>query len=105
MDDIIKIDDAEYRTSYTKKYSQNKFSPPKIKKTEIRAFIPGQIIDIFVDKAKKVKAGSVILTFEAMKMINEITLEYDVEIKEVMVSPGDSVEKNQVLVKYKQIKK
>lgn len=101
MDDILKIDDAEYHTTYTKKYTLNKYSPPDLKKKEIKAFIPGQIVKIFADKGKKIRSGSVILTFEAMKMINEITLDYDIAVTEVMVKEGDNVEKNQVLVKFK----
>ena len=101
MDDILKIDDAEYHTTYTKKYSLNKYSPPDIKKKEIKAFIPGQIVKVYAEKSKKMKAGSVILTFEAMKMINEITLDFDITVSDVMVKQGDTVEKNQVLVKFK----
>jgi biotin carboxyl carrier protein len=101
MDDILKIDDAEYHTTYTKKYKLNKYSPPELKKKEIKAFIPGQIVKIFAEKGKKIKAGSVILTFEAMKMINEIILDYDITVGEVMVKEGDNVEKNQILVKFK----
>ncbi|MFO7810001.1 MAG: acetyl-CoA carboxylase biotin carboxyl carrier protein subunit [Candidatus Delongbacteria bacterium] len=103
MDDIIKIDDAEYLTNYTKKYSLNRFSPPELEKTEVKAFIPGMVVDIFAEKGKKVKAGTVIMTFEAMKMINEVTLEHDITVKDVLVKKGDTFEKNQVLVKFKAI--
>lgn len=101
MDDILNIDGVEYHTTYTKKYTLNKYSPPDLKKKEVKAFLPGQIVKIFAEKGKKIKAGSAILTFEAMKMINEIILDFDITVSEVMVREGDNVEKNQILVKFK----
>ncbi len=101
MDDIINVDGAEYQTNLTKKYELSKNrKPPQLNKSEIRAFIPGQIVEIPAKKGKTIKAGSNIISLEAMKMINEITLDSDVVIKDIYVNRGDIVEKNQLLVKY-----
>ncbi len=101
MDEIIIIDGAKYQTDTTRKYELSKAKkPPRINKSEIKAFIPGQITDITAKKGKTVKANSSIISLEAMKMINEIVLDFDIFIEEILVKPGDTVEKNQVLVKY-----
>jgi pyruvate carboxylase subunit B len=106
MDEIIIIDSAKYQTNTTKKYEIAKSKkPPKLNKSEIKAFIPGQITTIPARKGKTVKANSNIISLEAMKMIIEITLDYDITVNEILVKPGDIVEKNQVLVKYSIVKK
>ncbi|MBU4486189.1 MAG: hypothetical protein KKD38_04605 [Candidatus Delongbacteria bacterium] len=101
MEDYIIIDGVKYFTSPTKKSLLSMSSVSKLKKNEIRAFIPGQILKVFVKKGKKVKANKNLLTFEAMKMINEVSVESDIIIEEVFVKAGDAVEKNQLLIKYK----
>ncbi len=99
--DIVTVDNALYHTNFTPKFLATRGYKPKPKDVEIRAFIPGQIIKVFTKKGKKVKAGRKLITFEAMKMINEITLVDDIVVENVFVKAGDSVEKNQLLIKYK----
>ncbi|MDD3045135.1 MAG: acetyl-CoA carboxylase biotin carboxyl carrier protein subunit [Candidatus Delongbacteria bacterium] len=100
MDELI-IDGAKYETNFTRKYELLKsLKPPKLNKSEIRAFIPGQITDIPAVKGKVINAGKNIISLEAMKMINEIVLDYDIQISEIYVKAGDIVEKNQILIKY-----
>jgi len=99
--DIVTVDSAEYHTNFTNKFLASRGYRPKPKNVEIRAFIPGQIIKVYTKKGKKVKAGKLLITFEAMKMINEIVLNDDILIEDVFVKAGESVEKNQLLIKYK----
>lgn len=99
--DIVSIDNAEYHTNFTNKYLATRGYKPKPKNVEVRAFIPGQIIKVYTKKGKKVKAGKKLITFEAMKMINEIILNDDILIEDVFVKAGDTVEKNQLMIKYK----
>jgi biotin carboxyl carrier protein len=66
---------------------------------EIRAFIPGTIIAVKVRKGQQVTAGQGILILEAMKMHNDVITEVTGKVAEVNVSPGDNVEKNQVMVR------
>jgi biotin carboxyl carrier protein len=99
--DIIKVDSADYRTNFTPKFIAKKNYKFGDKKTEIKSFLPGQIIKVFVKKKKKVKAGKTLVTFEAMKMINEIIAQEDIDIIDVLVKAGDTVEKGQTLIKYK----
>ncbi len=99
--DIINVDNGQYHTNFTNKFLASRGYKPKPKNVEIRAFIPGQIIKVYTKKGKKVKAGKLLITFEAMKMINEIVLNDDILIEDVFVKAGESVEKNQLLIKYK----
>lgn len=65
---------------------------------DLKAGMPGKIIEIFVKPGDKVKQGSPILIMEAMKMENEMRASRDLTIKEVLVKQGDSIESGAVLV-------
>ena len=51
----------------------------------------------YVKVGDKVKAGDVLCIIEAMKVMNEITSQYDGEIAEIMIENEDMVEYNQPL--------
>ena len=65
---------------------------------EIKAPMPGLVIDISVKEGQDVKEGERILILEAMKMENSIMIHADATIKKISVSPGQAVDKGQVLV-------
>ena len=94
----ICIDYTCYETSvpenYRKRSGKNIPDP-----CEIRAFIPGTIIDVKVKKGQMVSADQELLVLEAMKMYNDVATEVAGKVAEVHVSPGDSVEKNQLMVR------
>lgn len=48
--------------------------------------------DAFVKLGDKVKKGQVLCVVEAMKLMNEITAEYDCQIEKIMVNNEDTVE-------------
>jgi biotin carboxyl carrier protein len=66
--------------------------------TDIKAPMPGKVIDIIVAEGDTVLKGDGILILEAMKMENVLKAEHDCTIKKVLVSTGISVEKAQVLI-------
>lgn len=66
--------------------------------TDIKAPMPGKVIDVLVKEGDQVSKGDGILILEAMKMENVLKAEHDCSIKAVTVEKGVSVEKNQVLV-------
>lgn len=68
--------------------------------TDITAPMPGLILDVSVMEGQKVEKGDVLLVLEAMKMENALKSPQNGEIKKVLVSPGQGVEKNQLLVQF-----
>lgn len=70
------------------------------KVNNIKAPMPGLIIDLRVKEGDHVKAGDPLLILEAMKMENIIKASGDSVVKTVKVKKGDSVEKNQVLIEF-----
>ncbi|MBM3434917.1 MAG: acetyl-CoA carboxylase biotin carboxyl carrier protein subunit [Bacteroidetes bacterium] len=91
------VENIKYRTILTKKYQDKKPYAPK-DNNKITAFIPGKIIKIFVEPKKKVKAGDILLSFEAMKMINQIVAPVDGTIKMISVKEGEKVTKDKLLI-------
>jgi len=65
---------------------------------EIKAPMPGLVLEIAVADGQEVKQGDKILILEAMKMENSIMIHTDARIKKIGVSAGQAVEKGQVLV-------
>ena len=53
----------------------------------------------FVNVGSKVKKGDIVCIVEAMKLMNEITAEFDGEVVDVCVHNGDVVEYGQTLFK------
>ena len=66
--------------------------------TDIKAPMPGKVLDVVVNEGDEVKKGDAILILEAMKMENVLKAEGDCIIKKVLVGTQESVEKNQILV-------
>ena len=65
---------------------------------EIKAPMPGLVVEIEVKKGNAVTKGSGLVIVEAMKMENELKSPLDGIVKEVRVKKGDTVEKEQVLI-------
>lgn len=53
----------------------------------------------FVEVGSKVKKGDIVCIVEAMKLMNEITAEFDGEVVDICVHNGDVVEYGQTLFK------
>lgn len=65
---------------------------------EIKAPMPGMVIDVSVKEGQEVKEGDRILILEAMKMENSIIIHNNAVIKRIAVNAGQAVDKGQVLV-------
>jgi acetyl/propionyl-CoA carboxylase alpha subunit len=70
------------------------------KVNNIKAPMPGLIIDLKVKAGDVVKTGDPLLILEAMKMENIIKCPGEAVVKSVKIKKGDSVEKNQVLIEF-----
>ena len=60
--------------------------------------MPGKVIDIKVDKGKKVKAGDTLVILEAMKMEHSIKASEDGTVSELLISVNDQVENGALLM-------
>ena len=58
----------------------------------VKAPMPGNILQIKVQKGQKVQAGQVLLTLEAMKMENEIVAPHDVTVAQIVAVQGKTVD-------------
>ena len=77
------------------------FDDLNVKKVnEIKAPMPGLVLDIRVSEGDSVKKGDAILVLEAMKMENIIKSPTDGIIKKINIKKGIAVEKNQVLINF-----
>lgn len=66
--------------------------------TDVKAPMPGKVIQILVKEGDSIEKGNGILILEAMKMENVLKAESDCVIKKILVKTGESVEKNQILI-------
>ena len=65
---------------------------------EIKAPMPGLVVEVEVEEGEVVAQGSGLVIIEAMKMENELKSPLDGIVKEVRVQKGDTVEREHVLI-------
>lgn len=65
---------------------------------DIKAPMPGLILDVSVKPGDVVNEGDYLLVLEAMKMENALTAPRDGVVKAVSVNKGDTVDKGQLLI-------
>lgn len=70
------------------------------KVNEIKAPMPGLVLDIRVGEGTIVKKGDAVVVLEAMKMENILKSPADGVVKKINVKKGTAVEKNQVLISF-----
>ncbi len=68
--------------------------------SDVKAPMPGLILDILVETGQTIAKGDQLMILEAMKMENVLKAQGEGTITSIEVSQGDSVEKNQVLIKF-----
>lgn len=67
---------------------------------DIKAPMPGLILEISVKEAQAVKENDALLILEAMKMENVINSPRDGVIKSISVKKGETVDKNALLIEF-----
>lgn len=70
------------------------------KESEIKAPMPGRVLDIMLSVGDTVVKGDGVLVLEAMKMENVIKSPTDGIIKKIAVTKEQAVEKNEVLIEF-----
>ena len=62
--------------------------------------MPGLILEICVKEGDEVKKDQSLIILEAMKMENVLASPIDGKIKEIKISPKQTVEKNSLLITF-----
>ena len=70
------------------------------KVNNIKAPMPGLVLNILVSEGSVVKKGDALIVLEAMKMENILKSPSDGTVKKISVTKGIAVEKNQVLIQF-----
>lgn len=70
------------------------------KVNEIKAPMPGLVLEVVVAEGDAVKKGDPVIVLEAMKMENILKSPSDGTVKKINVKKGMAVEKNQVLISF-----
>ncbi len=65
---------------------------------EIKAPMPGLVLDILVEEGQKIEKGQGLLILEAMKMENVIKAAGEGTIKQITVEKGTAVDKGKMLI-------
>lgn len=101
----IKVNGNEYLVQVTtqldlllKQLGLDNLNASKV--AQIKAPMPGLVLNILVKEGDEVKKGDSLLVLEAMKMENIIKSPSDAVVKSVEVMQGDKIEKNTVLIQF-----
>lgn len=103
---IIKVNGRKYSfkaedrfDSLLKKLGMENMANLKVK--DIKAPMPGLVLDVMVEDNQTISKGDAVLVLEAMKMENIIKSPTDGIVKSIEITKGNAVEKNEVLINFK----
>ena len=65
---------------------------------QVKAPLPGNILDIYIKEGDEVKKEDKLLLYEAMKMENTILAEKEGRVKSIKIKPGDTVLQDDLLI-------
>ncbi len=94
---FLNIDTSLYKTRISEKFRNRKSYKPADPRI-ILSFIPGTVLNIFIEKGQLVKKGEVLMILDAMKMQNKLKCIMDGKVKSISVNKGDKVSKGTVLL-------
>lgn len=88
----------KYKTLLTTKYVNRPVWHKPIA-GEVLSTLPGTITSVEVKVGQRVKTGQLLLIHEAMKMYNRIVAPVDGVVKEILVTTGESISKNYLMIR------
>ncbi|MGV3547401.1 MAG: acetyl-CoA carboxylase biotin carboxyl carrier protein subunit [Pedobacter sp.] len=101
----IKVNGNEYEVKVTTELDQllerlgmDNLNTNKV--AQIKAPMPGLVLNLLVQEGDEVKKGDSLVILEAMKMENIIKAPADAVVKKIEVAKGDKIEKNTVLIQF-----
>ena len=94
---VLNIDTSLYKTRISEKFQNRKSYKPADPRI-ILSFIPGTVLDIFIEKGQLVNKGEVLMILDAMKMQNKLKCIMDGKVKSIAVNKGDKVSKGTILL-------
>ncbi|MCY1533126.1 pyruvate carboxylase [compost metagenome] len=102
---VIKVNGTIYKVAIADPFDlllkQLGMDNMKVNKVQqIKAPMPGLVLNVLINEGDEVKKGDNLLVLEAMKMENMIKSPADGTIRKVNVTKGDKVEKNEVLINF-----
>jgi biotin carboxyl carrier protein len=102
---VIKVNGRLYKIAIEDQYDillkQLGFDIAKGNKMlEIKAPMPGLVLNVIVESGQEVNKGDNLLILEAMKMENIIKSPSSGIVKKILVTKGDKVEKNEILIQF-----
>lgn len=101
----VKVNGRDYEVALTDRYDEllkslgmDKAMTSKV--NEMKAPMPGLVLDVRVSEGQAVAKGDALIVLEAMKMENILKSPADVVVKKIVAKKGTAVEKNQVLITF-----
>ena len=102
---FIKVNGEQYKFDVKDKFDEllhslgmDNLTAGKV--ADVKAPMPGLVLEVSVNSGEEVKKGDALLILEAMKMENVIKSPADGVVKSISINKGDAVEKNQLMLSF-----